>query len=329
MRSAKAGAVRDIEPRAVREVGEGSRDADARGRRFRSERRNEAIFGYSFVAPNFIGFSLFVGFPVVASAMLSVFNWPLTGQRRTFVGLHNYVAAFNSPVFVAALHNTAYYAVVYVPVSMAIALLCASMLSSRGKLIIGKRVYRIIFLLPAITPVVTNAVIFSLIFQQGGLANRLLQVIGIQGPNWFASETFAMPAILVMSIWQGFGYNMVLFAAALEGIPQHLYDAAAVDGANAVHQFRHVTLPLLSPATFFVLVTTTISAFQVFGQIYVLTLGGPGNSTTTIVYSIYEEAFQLFHLGYASAFAWVLFSIILVLTLVNFLGQKRWVHYEH
>lgn len=329
MRSVNGDLVRDSEPRVMREGGGARGDTGARSGRFRSERRKEAIFGYSFVAPNFIGFALFVGFPVVASAILSLFNWPLTGQRRGFVGLHNYVAAFNSPVFLAALHNTAYYAVVYVPFSMAVALFCASMLSSRGRFIIGKRVYRIIFLLPAITPVVTNAVIFSLIFQQDGLANRLLEVAGIQGPNWFASETFAMPAIMVMSIWQGFGYNMVLFAAALEGIPQYLYDAAAVDGANAVRQFRHVTLPLLSPATFFVLVTTTISAFQVFGQIYVLTLGGPGNSTTTIVYSIYEEAFQLFHLGYASAFAWVLFVIILVLTVVNFFGQKRWVHYEH
>jgi multiple sugar transport system permease protein len=294
----------------------------------RSERRREAAFGYAFLAPNLAGFALFVGLPVIASAVLSLYNWPLSGHH-TYIGLGNYRTAFNNPLFGAIIHNTLYYAVVYVPVCIVLALVGAAMLSSRGNLVLFKRAYRVIFLLPAITPIVTNAVIFSLIFQQNGIFNTMLGFFGIHGPNWFASSDFAMPAVIIMSVWQGVGYNLLLFIAAVEGIPGTLYDAAAIDGAGALRQFRHITLPLVSPATFFVLLTTMISAFQVFGQIYVLTGGGPGNSTTTMVYGVYEEAFQLFHLGYASAFAWVLFMMVLVLTVINFIGQKRWVHYEH
>ena len=295
----------------------------------RSERQREAAFGYAFLAPNFAGFALFVGLPVIASAVLSLYDWPLTGQRHTYVGLGNYQQAFRNPLFLSIVHNTLYYAVVYVPVCITLALVGAAMLSSRGNLVICKRAYRVIFLLPAITPIVTNAVIFLLIFQPTGIFNSMLGVFGIHGPDWFASSGFAMPAVIMMSVWQGVGYNLLLFVAAIEGISGDLYDAAAIDGAGSLRQFRHITLPLVSPATFFVLVTTMISAFQVFGQIYVLTQGGPGNSTTTMVYGIYEEAFQLYHLGYASAFAWVLFLMVLVLTVINFLGQKRWVHYEH
>jgi multiple sugar transport system permease protein len=297
--------------------------------RRRSERGLEAAFGYAFVAPNFVGFVLFVGLPVIASAVLSLYDWPLQGGSHPYVGLGNYQQAFRNPLFLSIIHNTLYYAVVYVPVCIVLALAGASMLSSRGKLVLFKRVYRVIFLLPAITPIVTNAVIFLLIFQQGGVFNSILGFFGIQGPNWFASATFAMPAVIIMSVWQGVGYNLLLFVAAIEGIPGDLYGAAAIDGAGPLRQFRHITLPLVSPATFFVLITTMISAFQVFGQIYVLTQGGPGNSTTTMVYGIYEEAFQLLRLGYASAFAWVLFLMVLVLTVINFAGQKRWVHYEH
>lgn len=294
----------------------------------RSERQREAAFGYAFLAPNFAGFALFVGLPVIASAILSLFNWPLSGHH-TYAGLGNYRTAFQSPLFGSIIHNTLYYVIVYVPVCIVLALLGAAMLSSRGNLVLFKRAYRVIFLLPAITPVITNAVVFLLIFQPGGIFNSILGAFGIHGPNWFASSDFAMPAVIIMSVWQGVGYNMLLFIAAMEGVPGHLYDAAAIDGAGPLRQFRHITLPLVSPATFFVLITTMISAFQVFGQIYVLTQGGPGNSTTTLVYGIYEEAFQLYHLGYASAIAWVLFLMVLVLTVINFVGQKRWVHYEH
>ena len=299
--------------------------------RFRgSQRRREAVFGYACVAPNFAGFILFVGLPVLGSAVLSLFNWPLSASHKQFVGLQNYQSAFHSSLFGSVLWNTVYYVLLYVPISIGIALFFAIMLSSRSRLLLFKRVYRVLFFLPAVTPVVTNAVIFSLIFQQNGILNFLLQrALGVPGPNWLASTAFAMPAVIILSVWQGFGYNMLLFVAALEGVPDHLYDAASIDGAGPLRSFRHVTLPLLSPATFFVLLTTMISAFQVFGQIYVLTSGGPGNSTTTMVFGIYEQAFELDRLGYASAMAWVLFVIILLITIANFVGQKRWVHYEY
>jgi ABC-type sugar transport system permease subunit len=161
-----------------------------------------------------------------------------------------------------------------------------------------------------------------------GLINSVLGVVGINGPAWLTSQTWAMPALILMSVWKGFGYNMVIFLAGLQGIPDHLYDAAKVDGATAWRRFLNVTLPLLSPTTFFVVVISVISSFQVFDQALIMTNGGPGTATTTLVLYIYQKGFQSFDMGYAAAVALVLFAVIFVFTVIQFLFQRRWVTYD-
>src|SRR5215212_7235076 len=185
------------------------------------------------------------------------------------------------------------------------------------------------FFIPAVTPVVANAAIFSLILSPNGLIDSLMQTwFGVQAPNFLGSKTWAMPAVVMVSIWQGFGYNMLVFSAALDAVPTSLTEAAAIDGARTVARFFRIVLPLITPSIFFAVVLTLISSFQVFTQAYVLTGGGPGNATTTMVVYLYEQGFQFYKMGLASAVAWVLFIIILVITVFHFIGQKRWVHYD-
>jgi multiple sugar transport system permease protein len=161
-----------------------------------------------------------------------------------------------------------------------------------------------------------------------GLVNQLLALVGISGPSWLVSTTWAMPAVIIMSVWKSFGYNMVLFLAGLQNIPAHLYEAAMIDGASAWQRFRHITVPMLSPTTFFVVIISLINSFQVFDQALVMTGGGPGVATTTLVLHIYQVGFQSFHMGYAAAIAWVLFAIIFTFTVIQFRVQRRWVTYE-
>jgi multiple sugar transport system permease protein len=177
--------------------------------------------------------------------------------------------------------------------------------------------------------VVANAAIFSLILSPNGLVDSLAQTwLHKQAPNFLGSTTWAMAAVVLLSIWQGFGYNMLVFSAALDAVPASLTEQAAIDGAGTLSRFFRIVLPLLTPSIFFAVVLTLISSFQVFTQAYVLTGGGPGNTTTTMVVYLYEQGFQFFKLGLASAIAWVLFLIILVITVFQFIGQKRWVNYD-
>jgi multiple sugar transport system permease protein len=189
--------------------------------------------------------------------------------------------------------------------------------------------FRAVFLLPYITLTVAISLVWKWLYLPDvGLINQILGFFGIHGPAWLTSPIWAMPAVIILSIWKSFGYNMVLFLAGLQGIPENLYEAAAIDGATGWNRFRYVTLPLLSPVTFFVVVISTIGSFQVFDQALVMTQGGPGVSTTTLVLYIYQVGFQSFHMGYASAVAWVLFAIVFVFTLIQFWFQRRLVTYE-
>ncbi|HEY4384678.1 MAG TPA: sugar ABC transporter permease, partial [Ktedonobacteraceae bacterium] len=186
-----------------------------------------------------------------------------------------------------------------------------------------------IFLLPYVTLTVAIALVWKWLYlPETGLVNQLLALVGIHGPAWLTSPVWAMPALIILSVWKSFGYNMVLFLAGLQNIPQHLYEAALMDGASPWQRFRYVTFPLLSPVTFFVVVMTTIGSFQVFDQALVMTQGGPGLATTTLVMNIYQVGFQSFHMGYASAIAWVLFAIVFVCTLIQFWFQRRLVSYD-
>jgi len=289
-------------------------------------RRGDGRPALGFLAPSLLGLLAFTAFPIVASLLLSFFDWPVIGDH-SFRGLANYQELFTRDrAFRTAILNTLLFVVLYVPLNIVISLGIAVWIGPRIK---GRRFYRTIFFIPAVTPVVANAAIFGLIFTPNGLLDSLSQTwLGHPAPNFLGSTTWAMPAVVCLSIWQGFGYNMLVFSAALDAVPPSLTEAAAIDGAGAFARFFQVVLPLLSPAIFFAVVLTLISSFQVFAQAFVLTGGGPGNTTTTMVLFLYQQGFQFFRLGLASAIAWVLFIFIMAVTVFQFIGQRRWVHYE-
>lgn len=296
--------------------------------RIRRRRRgpSDTAAAYAFLAPNGIGFLVFTLIPIGASFVISLYHWPLVGQS-SFAGTQNYRnLATTDPVFWQVLRNTFYYVFGYVPLNILLSLGIAVWLSSKIR---GKNLFRVIFFLPVVTPMVANAMIWTLLYmpQSGVIDWFLVNGLHISGPNWLGSQTLAMPAMIVMSVWQGFGYNMLILSAGLQSIPLELYDAAAIDGASSWRRFLNVTLPLLTPFLFFAFVLTLITSFQVFTQPYVLTGGGPGVSTTTLVLYLYNNGFQYFKMGYASALAWILFVIIMTVTAIQFVGQRRWVHY--
>jgi multiple sugar transport system permease protein len=305
----------------------GARPAAARRGGFSPLRRQETIAGYLFLLPNIVGFLVFSSIPVVATFSISLLDWDLIRAPR-FVGIDNYVKLLtDDAVFRKVLFNTAYYVIGTVPAGIILSLLLALAMNSNVR---GIALFRVIFFIPVISASVAVAVMWRWLYNTDfGLINLILTSVGLKGVPWLSSTAWAMPAVILMAIWKSLGYNMVIFLAGLQSIPAHLHEAAAIDGANGVQRFRYITLPLLAPTTFFVLVISVISSFQVFDLAFVLTKGGPGDATNTMVMYIYNQAFQFFHMGYAAAIAWVLFAIIFAITLLQHQLQKRWVHYEH
>ena len=288
-------------------------------------RKREGRVAVGFLAPSMLGLLAFTAFPIVASLLLGFYDWPVIGDH-TFTGVKNYESLLSSGEFKTAVINTIVFVVLYVPLNIVISLGLAVWISPRIR---PRGLYRTIFFIPVVTPVVANAAIFSLILAPNGLVDSLMQTwFGVQAPNFLGSKTWAMPAVVLLSIWQGFGYNMLVFSAALDNVPTSLTEAATIDGAGASARFFRIVLPLITPSIFFAVVLTLISSFQVFTQAYVLTGGGPGNATTTMVLYLYEQGFQFYNLGLASAIAWVLFIIILIITVFQFIGQRKWVHYD-
>jgi multiple sugar transport system permease protein len=297
------------------------------GGRWRTWRRRWDLDGYLFLAPDLLGTLVFAVGPVVAALGLGLFAWDVLTPPR-FVGLANYrQLLFDDPVFRQVLLNTTVYVLGTVPLRTLLALLLAMALNQQIR---GLSWFRAAFFLPTITSAVAAAVVWRWIYEPNfGLLNSVLYAIGIDHPpTWISSATWAMPSLILLGIWQGLGFHMVIFLAGLQAIPGHLYEAAAIDGATWWARFRYITVPLISPTTFFVLVISVIGSYQVFDQAFILTEGGPGYATTTLVYYIYNYAFQFFKMGYAAAIAWVLFAIVFVLTVVQFRLQARWVHYD-
>jgi multiple sugar transport system permease protein len=283
------------------------------------------IEAYLYLLPTFVGLILFSLGAIIFSVGISFTDWDIL-QPPHWVGLSNYVRLFTTPLNWQVFGNTLYYTAVIVPLGTALALGLALALN-RG--LRGIVILRGLYFLPVISSTVAVSLVWSWLYnQQFGLINYLLSLVGIAGPAWLADTRTAMPAVIIMSIWKGLGYNMVIFLAGLQGIPQELYEAAKIDGAGAWAQFRYVTLPLVSPTTFFVVVLSTIAAFQVFDQTYVMTGGGPAYSTTTLALFIYQNAFQWFHMGYAAALSYVLFAAVAVVTLLQFRAQGRFVFYR-
>lgn len=308
----------------------GGPDAGRRPARHRKSaaQRREGRVAYGFLSLNLAGFILFTVIPVGFSLYLAFFNWPLSGGQTSFVGLKNFTDALSSFGFWRVVLNVIYFVGVYVPLNLAISLTLAALLGPRSRTVVGKPLLRVLFFLPVVTPLVASSLVWSLMYGDGGIFNFVLNHLGLPSVGWLSSTSWSMPSIILMSLWLGFGYNMMLFVAGVGNIPDSLYDAAAIDGAGPIRQFFSVTLPMLSPIVFFGTMMTLITSFQVFTQAYILTQGGPGNSSTTLVLELYQEAFKYFRLGYGSAIAWLLFILILVTTGIFYLLRRRWVFEE-
>ncbi len=280
---------------------------------------------YLYVLPTIVGLILFSAGAVIASFIVSFTQWDIVSPPE-WVWLSNYVNLWHSELFWDVFGNTLYFVILAVPLSVICSLALALLVNTQLK---GITFFRTAYFLPVVSSMIAVALVWSWIFNpEYGLLNYLLRsIFGVQGPAWLDSTSWALPAMVIVTVWKGLGYSMVIFLAGLQSIPSDLYHAATIDGAGIWRRFRHITLPMLSPTTFFIIVITLINAFQVFEQTYVLTKGGPANSTLTLSYYIYQNAFQFFQMGKATALAYVLFAIIFVVTLIQFRVQKRWVFY--
>lgn len=283
------------------------------------------LTAYGFLLPNLIGFLVFTLIPVGAALALSFMRWDSYNPIE-FIGLSNFRLMLRDSSFRIAFWNTLYYTGATVPLTVIVALALAMALE-RG--IRGLSIFRAIHFFPHIASIVAVAVVWQFLYNPDmGPINMFLKSIGISDPpRWTASVVWAMPAVIIMSVWKSAGYYMLMFLAGLQGIPGHLHEAARIDGANSWHRFRYITLPLLTPTMFFVIIINLIYSFKVFDQIYIMTQGGPGRATSVLVYVIYQQAFVNQNFGYASAMAFVLFMILLVVTIVQFRLQEKWVQF--
>lgn len=269
---------------------------------------------YLFLAPGLLLFAIFTVFAVVFSFYLSFHQWNILEPAKPFVGLDNYIKLFSDFRFSRSVINTVYYTALSVPLTMLAGLFIALLLNN----IKFRGIYRTLYYIPTITPLVCAAIIWKWVYQGDyGLLNYFLTSLHLitKPILWLSDPNLAMPAIIIMSVWGGAGYDMVIYLAGLQAIPEEYYDAAKVDGASAWQQFRYVTFPLLNPTTFFLLITSIIGSFQIFTQIFIMTNGGPLSRTTTIGYYLYQKAFTQFQMGYASAIAYALFAMIFIFTL--------------
>ncbi|MCT8137038.1 sugar ABC transporter permease [Anaerobacillus sp. CMMVII] len=287
--------------------------------------RKETLTFYLLISPWILGFLFFIGGPMIASLYFSFTNWDLFTSPK-WVGFDNYVYAFTKdPLFKQSIKVTLIYSLFSVPIGMVASLLIALLLHQGVR---GMRVFRTIFYLPAVVSGVSVMVLWMWIFNpEIGLFNTILGYIGIQGPKWIYDPDWALPSLIIMSLWS-VGGGMVIWLAGLNSIPNYLYEVAKIDGANAWHRFRYVTIPMLTPTIFFNLVMGIIGALQSFGEAYVMTGGGPLNSTLFFNFYLFQKAFEHFQMGYASALAWVLFVIVLFFTLLVVKSSKLWVYYE-
>jgi multiple sugar transport system permease protein len=311
----------------------GSADRDGRGDTAdrasgsgRGALSRENRWAWLFLAPTILGLAILSAGPILATLGISLTDWDLLTPPE-WVGFDNFAALAESPRFWKAMQNTAFYTLLSVPLGMVIALAFALGLDQAIR---GIAWIRTMYFLPLVTSAVAVGLVWLWIYSpQGGLLNALTGVFGIPPQRWVSDPFWAMPAVIVMSVWQGLGINIIIFLAGLQAIPKEYYDAADVDGAGHWGRFRDVTLPLLTPSLFFTGILSFIGAMQVFDQVYILARPGPPTEATiTLVYYIYEEGFRFFRMGQASAAAWVLFVIAAVLTYVYFRLQQRWVHYQ-
>ncbi len=289
------------------------------------ENKKSDISAYSYLVPVFVILLAFQVLPIFYSLVVSFYSWDLIGKPE-YVGFQNFTRLMYDPMFYKSLVNTFQYAIISVPLSIFCSLLIAILLNNP---ISGIGFYRTVYFIPVITSINAVSIVWNNIYHPDyGLLNKLLHIVGLPPQMWLQDPFWALPCIIVMSVWKGLGYNVLIFLAGLQNIPKHLYEAARIDGATWWQQFRHITWPMLSPTTYFVFVMSTIGSFQVFSQIYMMTpRGGPLKSTLVIVFYLYQKAFEKFEFGYALALAFVLFLMIFGMTLFNKLYLEKKVHY--
>lgn len=287
----------------------------------------EDLSGWVFIAPMFIGTSILVLFPMISSLVLSFTDWNFVSgfANASFIGLDNFRELFTHDVFLQALRNN-FVILLSIPITLIVSLGIAVVVD---KFVYFKDLFKVIFFMPFISSIVAVAVVFRVLFHPTqGPINQILMTLGIDNPpGWIASTAYALPSVMIIMIWTGIGFNLIIYLAGLQNIPKELYEAAQMDGASAWYQFKKITIPLVSPTTFLLLITGVISSFKIFDLIIVLTDGGPANSTNTPVVYLYEQAFLELKTGYASAVSLVMFAIILTITYIQFIGQKKWVNY--
>ncbi|MGH2551374.1 MAG: carbohydrate ABC transporter permease [Thermomicrobiales bacterium] len=293
----------------------------ARPQSRKHQSRKAMLIGIAFIAPNLLGFIVFFLGPMLYGLYISFTDWDLLNDPK-WVGLDNYNTLIHDDLMWKSLKNTFIYCLVTIPGGMAVALSLAMAVKQAARLAV---LYRSLMFLPVVTSTIAVALVWkSVLNTDFGLLNWLLEFVGVSPIGWLSDTRWAMISVGLVAIWKNMGYNMVIFLAGLHAVPQHLYEAAAIDGAGAWRRFRNVTLPMISPTLFFVLIVSVIGSFQVFDQVYVLTDGGPGNSTVVYNYYLYQNAFEFFRMGYASAMAYALFALIFLITVfqVKFLNKR-------
>ncbi|WP_068619004.1 carbohydrate ABC transporter permease [Paenibacillus tuaregi] len=299
----------------------------------RKKLSNDGKWGLLMVAPYLIHFIVFVLGSLLASLYFSFSDYDILNPPK-WTGLDNYTRLFNEPIFWKSLGNTLYFAVLFVPLQTILALILATALNQKLK---GLKLFRLAHFLPVISSWTVILYVSDTFFNtRFGLANDLLTRMGLSPQTWLQDPHLVIPLLVLIAVWKGIGYIMVIFLAGLQNVPSDVYEAAEIDGAGTLKKFFHITVPLISGTTFLVIVLSTISTFQAFEQIYVMTggaqdataAGGPNNSSLVLMIYLYREGFSFLRMGYASAIAWVLFVILFVLTIIQVTLQKKWVHYE-
>lgn len=300
-----------------------------KGLSLKSSKRRETVSAYLFLSPALLGFLAFIVVPVFFVLYISFTKWNLLQgfEGMKFNGLDNYARAFKDEYFLGAFKNNIYIAVFSVPALVFTSLVFATIVN---KLVYLPNVIRGLFFTPYITTLTAVAVVFiSLYNGQAGPINGFLRSIGVENPpNWLADAKWALPAVAVFWVWKLVGYFMVIYLAALKNVPKTYYEAAEIDGASVFQQFRHITLPAVSPTTFFLILTATIDSFKIFAQVHVMTQGGPGGSTMVVIYYMYKRAFDFFEMGYAGTITWMFFLMVFTVTMIQWIGQKKWVKYD-
>ena len=296
-----------------------------RGKGLLTPATREAIEGYVFIMPWLLGFIIFLVGPLAASLYFSFTQYELA-TPPVFVGLKNYAKLIDDPLFYQSLKVTAIYTLFSVPIGISLSFLVALLLNQKVKLL---GFFRTMYYMPVLVPAVASAMLWVwLLNPEFGLVNTMLKMLfGIKGPSWLGNTKWALPSIIIMSLW-GVGGPMLIYLAGLQGVPTEFYEAAKIDGANPWQSFRYVTIPQMSPVIFYNLVSGIIGSFQVFSAGYLMTGGGPGHATLFYVLYLYNNAFRWFKMGYASALAWVLFVIVMVLTVVTIRSSSAWVYYS-